>query len=528
MKPGRRSHEYAAAKPARTPGRVRTYQMSEWYVPNEVSMHVLELRSSHRHLWVIKCIVSLLHYRMHLACCRLVLACPAVVAAGARERAPRRRRRAVASSPARRRARGPRPGVGACARRPWLTAWAALASVGMASPERRRRVVCVGAAGVDTIFSVPSSWQDGPPSAKLLPTDCVVLGAGMASSAAAAVVSLGGDSEIWARVGGDAAGKHYIEDMRTAGVDVRHVRVVDGGARTTMSTILVTPNGERLVVPFYDPEMDPSTDHLPLDSLTPARCSCVLADVRWPEGAAAALNVARANGVPTVLDGDTAPYESLQLLVPLADYVVFSEPGLAIYTGANLGSEHSNQQQSLDDALLRVAADLTTAASSRGAGSPAVAGSVVGCVAVTLGDRGWRWVQLHAADAAADLHRVYDQVVRGSPAPQVSVVDTLSAGDVFHGAFALGISRQDTLKGSAADAASHLSTDILQDLEGVGLFASAAAAVKCTRSGGRLGCPRRAELMHFLGQWDVWAGYLARRFAQPETREEHCVAASKL
>lgn len=101
MKPGRRSHEYAAAKPARTPGRVRTYQMSEWYVPNEVSMHVLELRSSHRHLWVIKCIVSLLHYRMHLACCRLVLACPAVVAAGARERAPRRRR-AVASSPARR------------------------------------------------------------------------------------------------------------------------------------------------------------------------------------------------------------------------------------------------------------------------------------------------------------------------------------------------------------------------------------------------------------------------------------------
>ena len=229
------------------------------------------------------------------------------------------------------------------------------------SMEHERRVVCVGAAGVDTIFSVPSSWQDGPASAKLLPTQCVVLGAGMASSAAAAVARLGGRSEIWGRVGSDTTGKQYLEDMCVAGVDAQHVRVVEGGARTTMATILVTPNGERLVVPFYDPEMDPSTAHLPLESLTPARCSCVLADVRWPEGAAAALNAARANGVPTVLDGDTAPYESLEMLVPLADYVVFSEPGLAIYTGANAGAESAGQQKRLswvDGALLRVAADL--------------------------------------------------------------------------------------------------------------------------------------------------------------------------
>ena len=307
-----------------------------------------------------------------------------------------------------------------------------------------------------------------------------------------------------------------------------------------MSTILVTPNGERLVVPFYDPEMDPSTDHLPLDSLTPTRCSCVLADVRWPDGAAAALNTARANGVPTVLDGDTAPYESLQLLVPLADYIVFSESGLAIYTSSNSGPESSDQQQGLDEMLLKVAADLTAAASSYGRCSRA-AGSVVGCVAVTLGARGWRWVQLHDASVAADSYRVYDSAVRSSPAPQVSVVDTLSAGDVFHGAFALGVSMQHSIpagtapgcyigqeseKGRAAGMASELS--MLQDLEGVGLFASAAAAVKCTRFGGRLGCPQRAELMQFLGQWDVWAAYLERRIAQPEAREEHCATASKL
>ena len=41
----------------------------------------------------------------------------------------------------------------------------------------------------------------------------------------------------------------------------------------------------------------------------------VLADVRWVEGAGAALRAARAAGIPTVLDGDTAPLQALQALV---------------------------------------------------------------------------------------------------------------------------------------------------------------------------------------------------------------------
>jgi sugar/nucleoside kinase (ribokinase family) len=65
------------------------------------------------------------------------------------------------------------------------------------------------------------------------------------------------------------------------------------------------------------------------------------------------------------------------------------------------------------------------------------------------------------------------------PAFPVHTVDTLGAGDAFHGAFTLGIA------------------------EGMGLeqamrFASATAALKCTRFGGAFGSPQRVEVEEFL------------------------------
>jgi sulfofructose kinase len=55
------------------------------------------------------------------------------------------------------------------------------------------------------------------------------------------------------------------------------------------------------------------------------------------------------------------------------------------------------------------------------------------------------------------------------------VVDTLSAGDIFHGAFALALTEGRGIAGAAR-------------------FACAAASLKCTRFGGRLGCPTRREV----------------------------------
>jgi sulfofructose kinase len=65
------------------------------------------------------------------------------------------------------------------------------------------------------------------------------------------------------------------------------------------------------------------------------------------------------------------------------------------------------------------------------------------------------------------------------PAFAITPLDTLGAGDVWHGAFALllgeGASPPDAIR-----------------------FASAVAAIKCTRTNGRAGYPTRAETESFM------------------------------
>jgi sugar/nucleoside kinase (ribokinase family) len=69
--------------------------------------------------------------------------------------------------------------------------------------------------------------------------------------------------------------------------------------------------------------------------------------------------------------------------------------------------------------------------------------------------------------------------LRETPAFPVHTVDTLGAGDIFHGAVALAITEK-------------------QDVPSALRFASAAAALKCTRFGGAFACPQRPEVEALL------------------------------
>ena len=68
--------------------------------------------------------------------------------------------------------------------------------------------------------------------------------------------------------------------------------------------------------------------------------------------------------------------------------------------------------------------------------------------------------------------------------PDVKVIDTLGAGDVFHGAYTYALSL-----GMGVSTAAR--------------FASATAALKCTRFGGRSGTPTHAEVDALLERWDA-------------------------
>lgn len=71
-----------------------------------------------------------------------------------------------------------------------------------------------------------------------------------------------------------------------------------------------------------------------------------------------------------------------------------------------------------------------------------------------------------------------------TPAFEVDVVDTTGAGDVFHGAYIAGLLRGWDARTNA-------------------LFSSAAAAINCTRLGGRQGIPTFDEVMNFLHERGV-------------------------
>ncbi len=292
-------------------------------------------------------------------------------------------------------------------------------------------MIAVGALCSATIFQVDAIL---PPPAKLLARQRLPLVDGMAVSAAYAFTRLGGVADIWSRIGDDTLGREACTALQEEHIDTSGLRVI-AGAATSQVAIIVDRHGDRLVVPFHDPDADPSPDWLPLERI--AAADFVHCDTRWVEGAEAALRAARKYGIPGMIDGDVAPPEVLRRLVPLADYAVFSDAGLRIYADC----------PDIDEALRQIGKTHR------------------GHVGASCGDQGYAW---------------YDEgIIRRVAAPRVPVVDTLGAGDVFHGAFALAL-----LEG--------------RDIESAARFACAAASLKCTRFGGRLGCPTREEVQQFL------------------------------
>lgn len=292
-----------------------------------------------------------------------------------------------------------------------------------------RRILCVGALAMDTIFRL-DHLPEGP--GKVIPLDAVEVAEGMAAAQAASIVRLGGQAALWASAGDDTTGDRLVGQISDEGVDCSRVRRV-AGARSGFSSIFMDRTGSTMIVPRYDPTLMAPPEAPP--DLT--GISAVMTDVRWPGAAALALAAAKAAGIPAILDADMAARDVLDGLLPLATHVVASESAAKLVTGA----------------------DTAQVAAGR------LAASHGGFVAVTAGADGCWWSE--------------GDGIRHTPAPKIEAIDTLAAGDVFHAGFAVGL-----LEGWA--------------MRHIIAFASAAAAIKCTRFGGRLGAPSRTEVEAFV------------------------------
>jgi len=295
---------------------------------------------------------------------------------------------------------------------------------------RRPVVLCAGIAVEDFIFRVEAFPE---PGAKIHAAELIAMPGGCAANAAVAVARLDGEARFAGPVGTDEASARFLAGMARNDVDTAGVVRV-AGASISVSGIFVDRAGEKMVATRRGERLAEARTKDP-DRLV-ADIDVVMADNRFPDFVEPILRAARRRGIAAVLDGDRAT-QPADPLFGIASHVIFSSEALRATTGlADL------------EAALRV-----------------IAGSACGFLAVTNGPDDVLWL------AGTSVRRM--------PVFAVEAIDTLGAGDTFHGAFALALAeRREPIAAMR--------------------FAAAAAALKCMRFGGISGTPLRAEVEAFL------------------------------
>ncbi|WP_456640446.1 sugar kinase [Bradyrhizobium sp. USDA 10063] len=304
-----------------------------------------------------------------------------------------------------------------------------------AAPKIPPRILCVGMPVRDLTFRVRGVPGRG---SKENATHFEEICGGNALNAAIAIVRLGGRASICGPIGDarETSSKYMFEKMAHEGIDTKHI-VHMPGLVTPISTIMIDPTGERTIVTFRDPEL--WKVRLPRADVLLDDCAAILTESRCAEFCTDLCAEARKRGIPVIVDVDRA-MSLREGLLTASSHLVFSSEPLQETAGVTD-----------DGQALKKIAKLT--------------GSFL---AGTRGPRGTIWL-----NEQGELEE--------TPAFPVHTVDTLGAGDVFHGAFALAVTEGQELR------------DALR-------FASAAAALKCTRFGGAFAAPQRTEVEQLLGK----------------------------
>ena len=289
-----------------------------------------------------------------------------------------------------------------------------------------KRVLVTGVSVVDFIFQIdeiPKYFE------KYRAKDASISGGGVAANAAVAISRLEGSSTLVSRLGKDDIGRIIENGLSEEGVNIKNIKFFNGH-KSSFSSVFINNDGERQVMNYRDTS-------LPKDALWINDINvhdAYLADTRWNEGALETLKIARKFNCPGVLDAE----ETVSLdMIKIASHVAFSLRGLKTFT----------KEGKLIDALREVK-KITS-----------------GWICVTDGENGVFFL---------DGHKLVN-----IPVQKVDVKDTLGAGDVWHGAFALGLAEGKS------------------EIEAVKL-ANSAATLKCKNFGGRKGFPRRNEVDKFL------------------------------
>jgi sugar/nucleoside kinase (ribokinase family) len=300
----------------------------------------------------------------------------------------------------------------------------------------RPRVLCAGIIVLDEVFRVDEFPK---PDGKVTANGYFVVNGGCAANAAVAIARLGGQVALAGPMGGPAGtdenGDRVLAALTRERIDCSACQRMAGYA-TALSAIFIDARGDRTIVTYRDERIAAVTPADP-DALV-AKADILLADNRYPDFVEPICRAARKRGIPVVLDGDRPTSEDDPLFA-MATHLIFSSECLRETTGVSDLAEGLLRIRKRTDAFLAVS---------------------------------------NGPDAIVFLQN-------GKPARlpvfKIEAVDTLAAGDAFHGGFVLALAEGKS------------------EIEAM-RFGSAVAAIKCSRLGGGAGMPTRPEVERFFAK----------------------------
>jgi ribokinase len=286
------------------------------------------------------------------------------------------------------------------------------------------------------------------PDVKMQMLDLTQQGGGLAATAMVTVSRLGARAAYVGKIGDDAFGRFIIGELEKEGVSAEHCVIERGGSARFAFIVVDREKGTRTIL--WSQKGVSALTERELDRVSVLSTRVLLVDEHEPEASLAAAASARKAGIRVVLDAERVSPVTRRL-VKLADTVIVPAHFAFELTG-------EREVERAGDRMRR---------------------ELGGTVVLTAGVKGSFYT-----DGAERFHQ---------PAFDVDVVDTTGAGDVFHGAFAFALLHDWTARERAE-------------------FASAVAALKCRKLGGRAGIPSLEETLAFLSERS--GGIWVRRFAK--------------
>ena len=264
-------------------------------------------------------------------------------------------------------------------------------------------------------------------------------GGGPVATALAALTRLGVKCRFYGITGDDDAGNKIRHSLVHEGIDISSLLVREGSFSQSAFIVVGKKDGKRTIFWRRPTGKELTQKELGKDFLTG---SCfLLLDGLMKEASCFAAQTAKRLNLPVMLDAGRLRNGMIEL-ARNCDYIVGSER-----FANDLGWRNDT------DEFKKTLRDLG-----------------LGHTTITLGERG-------------SVTFLKDEIIH-VPAFKVKAVDTTGAGDVFHGGYIYGILKEWPIKKTLT-------------------FASAVAALKCLKVGGRAGIPSLEEVSIFMGKYKI-------------------------